>query len=111
MTPQTDYRLVLSTCPDTETARSIGERLVADRLAACASLVPGLTSIYRWEGEIHQDPEVLLLIKTSAARLDALTETLRRLHPYRVPEIIALPVVGGLPDYLSWIASCTRPLD
>lgn len=108
-TQHTEYRLVLSTCPDTETARAIGERLVADRLAACASLIPGLTSIYRWEGEIHRDPETLLLIKTTVARLDALMETLRRLHPYRVPEIIALPVAAGLPDYLSWIASCTPP--
>jgi periplasmic divalent cation tolerance protein len=109
MTPHTDYRLVLSTCPDTETARSIGERLVAERLAACVSLIPGLTSIYRWEGKVHQDPEVLLLIKTSAARLDALMDVLQQLHPYEVPEIIALPVVAGLPDYLSWIASCTHP--
>lgn len=109
MTQETDYRLVLSTCPDPETARTIAERLVADRLAACASLVPGLTSIYRWEGEIQRDPEVLLLVKTRAACLDALLATLSGLHPYRVPEIIALPIAAGLPDYLSWIDSCTQP--
>ncbi len=109
MNLETDYRLVLSTCPDPETARTIGERLVADRLAACVSLIPGLTSIYRWEGEIQRDPEVLLLIKTTAARLDRLMETLRGLHPYRVPEIIALPIAAGLPDYLTWVTSCTQP--
>ena len=109
MTPDIDYRLILCTCPDAETARTIAERLVEDRLAACASLVPGLTSIYRWEGEIQRDSEILLLIKTTMARLDGLMAAVRRLHPYRVPEIIALPIAAGLPDYLSWVTSCTQP--
>jgi periplasmic divalent cation tolerance protein len=109
MTLNIDYRLVLCTCPDAETARTIAERLVEDRLAACASLVPGLTSIYRWEGEIQRDSEVLLLIKTTMARLDGLMAAVRRLHPYRVPEIIALPIAAGLPDYLGWVTSCTQP--
>jgi periplasmic divalent cation tolerance protein len=105
------YQLVLCTCPDQETAGRIAERLVGDRLAACVSLVPGLTSIYRWQGEVQRDAEVLLLIKTAAARLPALTATLRGLHPYEVPEIVALPIVGGLPDYLNWVSTCTQPQD
>lgn len=103
------FRLVLSTCPDSDIAAAIGERLVAEQLAACVSIVPGLTSIYRWEGEIQRDAEVLLLIKTTAERFDPLTTTLRQLHPYDVPEIIALPICDGLPDYLSWLTKCTRP--
>jgi periplasmic divalent cation tolerance protein len=106
---ETDYRLVLCTCPDQERAAGIAERLVGDRLAACVNLVPGLTSIYRWQGEVQREAEVLLLIKTTAARLPVLTETLRGLHPYAVPEIIALPITDGLPDYLTWVSTCTQP--
>ncbi|WP_295454724.1 divalent-cation tolerance protein CutA [uncultured Thiodictyon sp.] len=109
MTPQTDCRLVFCTCPDQETAVRIAERLVGERLAACVNLLPGLTSIYRWQGAIERETEVLLLIKTVAGHLPALTETLRGLHPYAVPEIIALPITEGLPDYLSWVSTCTQP--
>lgn len=109
MTPQTDCRLVFCTCPDQETAARIAERLVGERLAACVNLLPGLTSIYRWQGAIEHATEVLLLIKTVAGRLPALTETLRGLHPYTVPEIIALPITDGLPDYLTWVSTCTQP--
>ena len=111
MNVETDYRLVLCTCPDQGSATGIAERLVGDRLASCVNLGPGLTSIYRWQGEVQRDAEVLLLIKTVAARLPALTETLRGLHPYEVPEIIALPIVGGLPDYLNWVSTCTQSDD
>jgi len=103
-----EFRLVLCTCPDQQSAESIGERLVDQRLAACVNLVPGLLSIYRWQGEIQRDREVLLLIKTTADRLDALSDGLRRLHPYDVPEIIAVPICAGLPDYLQWLSQCTR---
>ena len=109
MTPETDCRLVFCTCPDQETAARIAERLVGERLAACVNLLPGLTSIYRWQGAIERETEVLLLIKTVAGRLPALTETLRGLHPYAVPEIIALPITAGLPDYLTWVTTCTQP--
>ncbi len=104
-----DYRLVFCTCPDAESATRIAEGLVGERLAACVNLVPGLTSIYRWQGTIQRDQEVLLLIKTTAERLPALTATLRGLHPYEVPEIIALPIAEGLPDYLNWVTTCTQP--
>ena len=109
MTKETDCRLVLCTCPDQVTATAIAERLVGDRLAACVNVLPGLTSVYRWEGEVQRDPEVLLLIKTVAARLPVLTETLRGLHPYEVPEIIAVPIAAGLTDYLTWVTRCTQP--
>ena len=109
MTTETDYLLVLCTCPDQESATRIAERLVDERLAACVSLVPGLTSIYRWQGAIKREAEVLLLVKTVAGRFAALSERLRALHPYEVPEIIALPITAGLPDYLSWMTTCTQP--
>lgn len=109
MSPHTDYRLVLSTCPNQESAVALGTQLVEERLAACVNLVPGLTSIYRWEGTVHRDPEVLLLIKTKADCLDRLTEALSRLHTYDLPEIIAVPITAGLPEYLNWISQCTQP--
>lgn len=109
MPPPIDCRLVLSTCPDQDTALALATRLVEQGLAACVNVVPGLTSIYRWEGALHRDPEVLLLIKTAAGRLDALVKGLRRLHPYELPEIIALPITAGLPEYLNWVSQCTHP--
>ena len=105
------HRLMLCTCPDQETALGLAESLVSERLAACVSLVPGLTSVYRWEGQIQRDSEVLLLIKTLEERVGALGARLRQLHPYEVPEIIALPVTEGLNDYLSWVSTCVRKQD
>jgi periplasmic divalent cation tolerance protein len=102
-----DYRLIFCTCPDEAMAGRIAEALVHERLAACANLLPGITSIYCWEGQIQRDPEVLLLIKTTRERVAALTERLRALHPYAIPEIIAVPVTEGLPHYLSWVTTCT----
>ncbi|QIK38090.1 divalent-cation tolerance protein CutA [Caldichromatium japonicum] len=99
-------RLLLCTCPDQETAQRLATTLVEDRLAACINLVPGITSIYRWQGRIHQDPEVLLLLKTADERVDALMARLRALHPYEVPEIIVLPIVAGLAEYLEWVKTC-----
>ncbi|MFD2112238.1 divalent-cation tolerance protein CutA [Thiorhodococcus fuscus] len=101
------HRLMLCTCPDPETARTLAERLVEERLAACVSLLPGATSVYRWEDAIQQDTETQMLIKTSCGRIEELTARLRELHPYEVPEIIAVPITEGLSDYLSWVDSCT----
>ncbi len=99
--------LVLSTFPDPETARRIGRQLVEERLAACANLLPAVESIYWWEGKVETGQETLVLFKTPADRYAALEETLRRLHPYDVPEIIAAPIERGLTDYLTWVArSC-----
>lgn len=98
-----DIRIVYVTCPDPETGESIAGRLVEERLAACVNVVPGLRSVYRWRGAIEVDAEVLLLIKTTAARFDALRERVRELHPYEVPEIVATTVVQGSDAYLQWV--------
>lgn len=98
----------LATCPDTATATRIADTLVGEHLAACVNLLPGVRSIYRWEGRVTSDDEVLLVIKTTGARLDALGARLQALHPYDVPELVALPVTGGLAPYLQWIGDATR---
>lgn len=100
--------LVLCTCPGREPAEALAEALVAERLAACVNLVPGLSSVYRWQGRVERAGEVLLLIKTAADRLDALTARLRALHPYELPEIVAVDIAAGLTPYLEWIAAETR---
>jgi periplasmic divalent cation tolerance protein len=97
----------LCTCPDRGSADAIAEALVAERLAACVNLLPGMTSVYRWEGRIERTEEVQLLIKTTSARLQALQARLGALHPYDVPELIVLEAVGGLPAYLHWVAAET----
>ncbi|EXJ16663.1 divalent-cation tolerance protein CutA [Imhoffiella purpurea] len=101
------HRLLLCTCPDPETAQALAERLVDERLAACVNILPGIRSVYRWEDAVQQDSETLLLVKTGAERVSELIERLRELHPYEVPEIIALPITEGLSDYLSWVDACT----
>ena len=96
--------LVFSTFPDVETARRISRQLVEERCAACANILPQIESIYWWEGKVENGNEALVLFKTSADRYAALEATLRQLHPYKVPEIIALSLDAGLPEYLSWVA-------
>lgn len=101
--------VVLVTVPDLETARHIGRTLVEERLAACANIVPGLVSIYRWEDQINEDPELLLLLKTRLERYEELEGRVKQLHPYTFPEIIALQVHSGSVDYLHWIAKSLAP--
>ena len=96
--------LCLSTCPDPETAAKIARTLVEERLAACVNRLPDIKSTYRWQGEIHEDNEVLLVIKTTGERLDALRERLAELHPYALPELVAMEIADGLPAYLEWLA-------
>ncbi len=98
------FLVVLSTVPDRETGTRIAHALVEARLAACVNVVPGLTSIYRWEGAVHEDAELLLVIKTRRALFDALARALAAAHPYEVPEIVALPVEAGGAKYLAWLA-------
>ncbi len=95
--------LVLTSCPDEATGARIARDLVESGLAACVSRVASVRSTYRWEGRIQDEPEVLLIVKTLAERYQALEMRLKSLHPYEVPEIIALPVVNGSSDYLSWL--------
>ena len=98
-----EYFLVLCTCPEGEAARELANRLVEERLAACVNILPGLTSVYPWEGAIETSRESLLLIKTAKAVYPLLEARLRELHPYELPEIVAVPIERGLPDYLQWI--------
>ncbi|MBA3543630.1 MAG: divalent-cation tolerance protein CutA [Chthoniobacterales bacterium] len=99
--------LVLSTFPDVATARRVGRQLVEEKCAACANLLPAVESIYWWEQKVETANETIVLFKTSADRYDAFETTLKQLHPYDVPEIIALPVTQGWPDYLHWVSeSC-----
>jgi periplasmic divalent cation tolerance protein len=100
--------VVLSTVPDTDTGRRIARAILERRLAACVNISGPLESLYWWEGKIQQDPEHLLVIKTREELFPALEEAVRSLHPYDVPEIIALPVGQGSSAYLDWIGTETR---
>ena len=100
-------RVCLMTCPNPETARSVARQLLERRLVACVNLVPQVTSLYWWEGQIQEDSEVLLVAKTVAERVEELTALLPSLHPYQVPELVVLSVEGGLPAYLNWILEST----
>lgn len=101
--------LVLSNCPDSETADRIARGLVEAQLAACVNRLPGVESIYRWQGKVERASEVMLLIKTTRERYPAVEASIRLWHPYEVPEIIALPVVAGFAPYLRWIEGQTQP--
>ena len=95
--------VVLCTCPDGAPAAQLAETLVGDGLAACVNRLPGVVSNFRWEGRVQQETETLLLIKTTEDRLEALTARITDLHPYELPEVVAVPVLGGLEQYLDWI--------
>lgn len=99
--------LALSTCPDAEIAARIARTLVEERLAACVNRIPGIASTYRWQGAIHDEAEILLLIKTTRERFPALRERLLALHPYTTPELIALDIQDGSAAYLDWITAAT----
>ena len=94
---------VFTTWPDLETARAAARTLVEERLAACGNIVPGVESVYRWEGKVETGAEVLVVFKTTIGRYPALEARVRALHPYAVPEVLALRVVDGLPAYLRWV--------
>lgn len=96
--------LAFSTFPDIETARRISRELVTEKFAACANIIPAIESIYRWQGNIEQGNETLVLFKTTAALSAAFQEKLKSLHPYDVPEVIFLPIAEGSPEYLRWVA-------
>ena len=104
-----DARVVLMTAPDQEVAQRIARTLVEERLAACVNLIPGVRSIYRWQGSVEDDAEILLLAKTGRARCAALAARVQALHPYELPEIVVLPVDGGSQRYLDWIVSESSP--
>jgi periplasmic divalent cation tolerance protein len=99
----TPARVVLVTAPSSEVATTLARALVDERLAACVNVVPGLTSIYRWQGQREEASECLLMIKTDAVRYPALERRVLELHPYSVPEVLALPVDTGAPAYVEWL--------
>ena len=100
--------LALSTFPDRETAQRISNQLVSEKFAACANILPSIESIYRWKEKLETGTEVLALFKVSEDRQSAFQEKLRSLHPHEVPEIIFVPISGGLPDYLRWVVESCR---
>src|SRR5437867_12107911 len=95
--------LAVSTFPDAETARRVSNQLVTEKFVACANVLPGIESIYRWKGKIETGNETLVFFKLSEDKYPAFEEKLRSLHPYDVPEIISVPVRKGLPAYLNWV--------
>jgi periplasmic divalent cation tolerance protein len=105
-----DLLLVYSTFPTQERAAETGAALVEARLAACVTLLPGVASIYRWQGAIERETECLALIKTSRETWPALEARLRELHPYEVPEIVAVEAEAVSPAYAAWVAESTGPI-
>lgn len=101
--------LVITTCPSEIVAQQLAQALVTVKLAACVQILPGVQSVYSWQGKICQEAEIALHIKCLASHYSAIEQTLVKLHPYDVPEIIALPVTFGLPSYFDWIKDTTQP--
>jgi periplasmic divalent cation tolerance protein len=99
----TPFIVVLCTCPDEDSAQRIAADIVGSGLAACCNRVSGVRSTYRWQGRVEDEPEVLLLVKTTRERFEELEMRLKSLHPYEVPEIIALPILTGSQAYLTWL--------
>ena len=100
--------MIYITASSREEALRIGRDVVADRLAACANVLPGITSVYRWQGEVQEDGETALILKTRSGLVERLTARVKELHSYDCPCVVALPITGGNPDFLQWIAEETR---
>ena len=105
--PTDDYIIVLTTCNSSEIASSIAESLVSNKLAACVNIINGVESVYRWQGKIEHDKEILLIIKTQQSLYSQLEQAIQELHDYELPEIIAVPINTGEKNYLNWIQSAT----
>jgi periplasmic divalent cation tolerance protein len=103
--PLPEAVLVLTTVPSAEAGDQIAHALVAERLAACVNVLPAMTSVYRWQGVVQRDTEHQLVIKTTRGLLAALQARLDALHPYELPELLVVPVEGGSPAYLAWVAT------
>ncbi len=99
--------VVLVTVGDAEEALTIARTLVEEKLVACVQIIPGIRSIYRWKGDVCDEEEKLLLMKTRSALFPALQDRIRQLHSYEVPEIVSFPIAAGLPDYLNWVIENT----
>ena len=107
MQNQAEFLLVQTSCPDNETAIELARRIMGKKVAACVNVLPEVTSIYEWKGEVKQDSEVLLLIKTAKSRYLDLQAVICESHPYELPEVIAVPITEGLPGFLTWIGDET----
>jgi periplasmic divalent cation tolerance protein len=97
--------VVYVTTPNSETSKLIAQGLVSSGLAACVNILPGVTSVYRWQGAVNSDTEELLFIKSTAQHLPALTQAVLRMHPYDTPEVLAVPAVGGSAAYIQWLVA------
>jgi periplasmic divalent cation tolerance protein len=104
----TDALLVFTTLPSADKAAELAKLVVEERLAACANLLPAIRSIYRWQGKLQDENEVLLLLKTRAEHLERLKLRILELHPYELPEVLAVPVEAGYQPYLEWLAGETK---
>ncbi|TYI82680.1 hypothetical protein E1A91_D05G237200v1 [Gossypium mustelinum] len=100
--------VVYVTVPNRDAGRKLADSIVKEKLAACVNIVPGVVSVYEWEGKVNRDPEELLIIKTRQSLLPALTEHVKANHEYDVPEVIALPIGGGSAEFLEWLKNSTR---
>ncbi len=98
-----DHQIVLCTCPDRASAETIATAVVERGQAACVNIIPDLTSIYKWQGKLESASELLLVIKSTPSAYNQLQQTIQSLHPYELPEIIAVPIEAGFPPYLNWI--------
>jgi len=103
--------LIMTNLPDRASAETLAASLVDNRLAACVNILPPCRSVYRWKGATEAADEIPMLIKTTETNYAALEAAIRALHPYETPEIIAVPITQGLPDYLAWVAAATRAED
>lgn len=100
------HQIILCTCPNKKTAEDLAGHLISEKLAACVNIIAGITSVYEWQGKIESSQEQLLLIKSHADKYDVIESTIKTTHPYELPEIIAVPIERGLPEYLQWINKC-----
>ncbi len=107
MTDGSEVVLLFATAPDEEVAARVARTLVDERLIACANLVPQVRSVYRWQGQVHDEREAMVLLKTSRRQVEAVKARFGVLHPAEVPELIAVPVNDGLPAYLQWVLAET----
>ncbi len=102
------HQIIYCTCPNQETAEKIARTLVSEKLAACINIVPGITSIYQWQGKIETAQECLLLIKSRQDVYPDLEKKITAIHPYELPEIVAVSIAHALPDYLNWMDTCLQ---
>lgn len=108
MTSEPEYLIVLNTCPGSITAKNIAADLVANKLAACVQVIPAVQSFFRWVGKVETKEEYLLIIKTTAACYPEVEKSIKALHSYELPEIVAVPISTGLSGYLKWINDTTQ---